>query len=178
MKNILLISILWLGCFLAGVAQSAEIIAVVDMDAVLQKSKAVKSINTQMKKIREDHQADITKKEEALRKGEKELAGQHKLLAKEAFAEKEKAFKKKIINFQRDIQEKRAAIDIAFNQAIKIVEKTIYKIVEDISKEEKLKLVVQSSQTLFVDNSLNITEKVLKKLDSALPKVNIEKKKD
>jgi Skp family chaperone for outer membrane proteins len=159
-------------------AHASEVVAVVDMQRILKESKAMTSINSQMKKIREEHQVEITKQEEVLRKGEKELTEQRKLLAKKAFAKKEKAFKKKIINIQRDVQEKRAAIDAALNQSIKIVERTIYKVVEEMAAKKKFKVALPSSQTLFVDDSLNITEEVLKKLNSQLPKVNIEKKKD
>lgn len=155
----------------------ADLIAVVNVQLVMKESIATKDLNEQVKRIQKKDREEITKQEEALRKEDKNLAEQRNILSKEAFTKKEKAFKQKLISVQRDIQEKRSDLDSSFKSSITVIQNKIYKIIEEIAKKKKFKVALPVSQTLYIEESLDITADVLEVLNKELPKVKLEIKK-
>jgi outer membrane protein len=153
-------------------ASAAELkIAVVDIQAVLQESKAAKDIREKIKKKRDKYQDEITNEEEKLRSEEQKLASQSGVLSKEAFEQKREEFKEKLIKVQRDVQEKRANLDNDLSSSLGQVQAVVFEIIADLSKEKGFELAIPTSQILYSDEGLNITEDVLKRLNKKLPKV-------
>lgn len=171
MKKLLVI--LFVGFFQFSVNANAATlnIAVVDIQQVLQESKAAKDIREKIKNKRDKYQDEITKEEEKLREEEKKLASQRGVLSKEAFEQKREEFKEKLIKVQRDVQEKRANLDNTLSGSLAQVQKVVFEIIENLAKEKNFELAIPTSQILYAQKGLNITNDVLKRLDKKLPKV-------
>ncbi|MCE3233193.1 MAG: outer membrane protein [Rickettsiaceae bacterium] len=149
-------------------------IAVVDIQRVLQDANAAKDIRDQIKVLRDKYQADISKEEEDLRKAEQKLTEQKSILSQDAFKDKREEFKNKLNKAQRDVQEKRTQLDASLNDSIGQVQKVVFDIISEIAKEKGFKLAVPTSQILYSEDSMNITDEVLQRLNKKLPTVKVK----
>lgn len=152
---------------------SAETIAVINYQQILHDSNAGKSVKEQLDSKQHAFQTEMSKKEEALNKEQEALAQQRAVLSPDAFEKKAKDFRAKTTAAQKDVQAKRAALDNALFTATNEIQKTVLDIVGKISKEKGYSLVLPTSQLLYADPKLDITNDVLTQLNSTLPKVNV-----
>ncbi len=148
-------------------------IAIVDVQKVLQESAAAQDIREQISKKQNDYQTEISKQEESLRAEEKKLNEQKGILSDKAFEKKRDEFKEKVMKFQRNYQEKRASLDKSLNDALGQIQENVLKIIADLAEEKKFKIAIPSSQVMFAQANLNITDEVLKKLNDKLKKVSV-----
>lgn len=155
-------------------APKAEKLAVVDVQALMGKSKAGKSIETQVNKQRDAFKEEFSKLE-------KELVDMQKALEKvdpksEEFATKRKDLEKRMMEGNRLVQDRRQALDKAASQAVMELEKQIVMTVGEIAKSDGYTLVVRSQSVVVAESNLDITDKVLGALDKKISdvKVNVE----
>ncbi len=149
-------------------------IAVVNIQQVMKDSTAAKTVREQLESKQKSFQADITKKEEALQKEDKELGKQKTVLKKEAFEEKARAFRTKATDMQKDVQSKKALLDSAFERSLNDIQKVVTEIISDISKEKGFVIAVPTSQILYADTKLDISTEVLERLNKKLPKLDVK----
>jgi outer membrane protein len=153
---------------------SKQPIAVVNIQYVMKESTAAKTVREQLESKQKGFQADITKKEEALQKEDKELGKQKSVLSKDAFEEKARAFRTKATDMQKDVQSKKALLDSAFEHSLNDIQKVVTEIISDISKEKGFVIAVPTSQILFADTKLDISSDVLERLNKKLPKLDVK----
>jgi Skp family chaperone for outer membrane proteins len=148
-------------------------IAVVNIQSIMKDSTAAKSIRTQLEAKQKAYQAEIAKKEEAMQKEEQELSGQRATLSKEAFEQKVNAFRTKATAMQKDVQDKKATLDGAFEKALNDVQKAVNDIITEQAKEKGFNIAIPSSQLLYAEPGMDITAEVLTKLNAKLPNVTV-----
>lgn len=158
----------------AAAPAAATKIAVINIQAIMRDSTAAKSVRTQLEAKQKSYQADIQKKEEALQKEDQELAKQRTALAKDAFEQKVKAFRDKATALQKEVQQKKATFDNAFENSLGQIQKTVVDIVAEMAKEKGFSVAIPSSQLLFAEPSLDITQEVLSRLNQKLAKVDVK----
>jgi outer membrane protein len=159
----------------AASAQDAKpAIAVVNIQQVMKDSTAAKSVREQLEGKQKAFQADITKKEEALKKEDQELGKQRNVLAKDAFEEKARAFRAKATEVQKEVRSKKALLDTAFERSIADIQKATTEIIGELAKEKGFVVAVPTSQILYADNSLDISQEVLTRLNKKLPKLDVK----
>jgi len=93
-------------------------VAIVDIQKIMRESSAAKSVRSQLESKQKAYQAELKKKEASMQKEEKALAGQRATLSPEAFEKKVQAFRQKATGIQKDVQEKKAALDRGFEKAL------------------------------------------------------------
>lgn len=163
-----------IGISSASKAEDKQIIAVVNIQQVMKDSTAAKSIREQLEKKQKDFQAEITKKEDALQKEDQELGKQKSVLAKDAFEKKVRAFRNKATEVQKDVQTKKALLDNAFQNSLNDIQKVVTDIISDLSKEKGFTVAIPTSQILYADKKLDISEEVLERLNKKLPKLDVK----
>lgn len=173
MKKLLLVAMLTFVCggAIAAEPEKSEKIVVVDMQKLLESSTAASSIKEQAKKERDSYQASVSKEEEQLRKEEAKLSEQRSILTQEAFAEKGRQFKDKVAKVQRDFQEKRAIQEQRLKQSLDQVNQVIFEIIDNLAQEQGFDIAVPTSQILYATKKLDITDKVLERLNQKLPQL-------
>ena len=179
MKQIVFLVMLALAVMVASPAMAAGEnlpIGVVDMQAVIRGSSAVKNINSQIEAKKKVFQNEISAQEEKLRKAGDKLKKDKAVLSEEKFKEKRKQFQNDVAKVQRDVQERRVKLEKAYAAALKQVQKKIAEIIKAKATAKKLEMVVPSSQILYADETMNMTDVVLKQLNSTLPKVAVKVK--
>ena len=148
---------------------------VVDVQLVIGYSKVGKSVAQQLKEKGAEYQKSLDKTHAELQQEINEFnqqVGAH-LLNAEAAKKKEAELEAK----DRARRERERLISNSFQEASDSSEKEILKkivgIVDDIAKEKGTSLVLQRNQLVKFDQSRDITEAVLKKLDEDLPTLTV-----
>ncbi|MCG5240782.1 OmpH family outer membrane protein [Azospirillum doebereinerae] len=149
----------------------APVIAVIDVQKIMQDSVASKGISKSFETLRETYQKEISTLEDKLRKGEDELRKQQTVLAPEALANKRRDFEKQVAEVQKTVQSRKRVLETSLNEAMAVVHKTMVEVVADISRERGANLVLARQQFVLVDTQLDVTETVLDRVNKKLPQV-------
>jgi Skp family chaperone for outer membrane proteins len=151
----------------------AETVAIVNIQKIMRDSLAAKSARDQLKAKQDQFAGEIKAKETDLKREDEELAKQRSVLAPDAFEQKVRTFREKAAGVQRDAQQKQGQLNKAFNAALGEMQNTIVNIIGEMAKEKGFKVAIPSNQALYADPSLDITDEVLKRLNSRLTKITI-----
>lgn len=170
----LVLSAIALVALAAAPAMAETAIGVVNVAKIMQDSKAATSVRSQLQTKQKSFQAELDAKEKELLAEDQGLVKQKDKVEKAAFEAKVKAFREKAASAQKQVQDKKVQLDKAFTASLEEIQKTVLDITKQVATEKKLGLVVSSAQVLYNDQSLDITDEVLKRLDSKLPNVSVK----
>lgn len=150
------------------------VIAVVDTQLLLKNSAAGKDIARQVEEIRAKYQAEIDRRQEALRTEEQEIRRQSTILAPAALAEKQRVFRGKIAAVQQYVQQTSQMVDQSVAKSMGEVQRSIFNILGEMKDEYGFNFVLDKSQILFGLKALDLSSQVLAKLDQRLSKVTVQ----
>jgi outer membrane protein len=148
-------------------------VMVVDVQSLLQNSKAAKMVRQQIEGKRADYAKDISHQEEALRQERDALQRQQATLTADQLNAKGRDFQAKVNELDRDVQAKRQALERSNADAIQKIQDVMVKIITDIAKDRKANLVFQRTDLVLFDQGFDVTDDVLQKLDEQLPTMNV-----
>ena len=150
-------------------------VAIIDVQVILVDAKAVKNIREQITKFGTQFEEEIEKERNEIRTSNQELARQRAILSPEAFAEKRRKFELRVVEVQRLVQQRQRELDKSRNEAMIVLNKAYTEIVWKIANELNLAVILRKNQTAYAIPSLEITRKVLTRLDKKLPPVKVSK---
>jgi Skp family chaperone for outer membrane proteins len=156
----------------AAIPQTISIM-VVDVQALLQNSKAAKMVRQQIEAKRAEYAKDISHKEDALRQERDALQRQQATLTADQLAAKGRDFQAKVNDLDRDVQAKRQALERSNADALQKIQEVMVKIITDIAKDRKANLVFQRSELVLFDQGFDVTDQVLQKLDEQMPTLDV-----
>jgi Skp family chaperone for outer membrane proteins len=165
---------LMLTCAPAAFAAETVNIAIVNFQKIIRDSNAAKSVREQVESKQKAYQNELTKKGEELRKEEQELSKQRSVLSKDAFEKKAAEFRKKTTTVQKEAQGKKAALDGGIESAISEIQKATAEVIADIAKEKNITVALPSTQVLYSDSKLDITDAVMEALNKKLAKLDVK----
>lgn len=154
-------------------APTSLAVMVVDVQALLQNSKAAKMVREQIEGKRAEYAKDISHQEEALRQERDSLQRQQATLTPEQLNTKGREFQAKINELDRDVQAKRQALERSNADALQKIQDVMVKIITDIAKDRRANLVFQRSELVLFDQGFDVTDQVLQKLDEQLPTMTV-----
>lgn len=149
------------------------VVAVVDIQKIMQDSSAAKGIQAAIESQRDQYQKEITGLEEKLRNAEQELRKQQTVLSADALGKKRKEFESQVADVQRTVQNRKRALDTAMGDSMGAVQKTMLEIIADVVREKGANVVLARHQFVIVDTKLDITDIVMDRLNAKLPKVAV-----
>src|SRR3954469_873532 len=150
-------------CLLAGQPRAAlaelpaVVVAVVDVQFILQEAAASKSIQKQLEAQRDTYQNEISKQEDRLRAVEQELNRQRSALPPDAFGQKRREFEQQVADVQRTVQARKRVLDQAFNDSMAKVRDAVLQTVTEVAGEQKATLVLAKQQVVLAEKSLDLT---------------------
>jgi outer membrane protein len=144
-------------------------VMVVDVQALLQNSKAAKMVRSQIEQKRGEYTKDISHQEESLRAERDALQRQQASLSPEVLNQKGRDFQQKVNDLERNVQGKRQALEKSNGDALQKIQEEMLKIIADIAKQRKSNLVFQRTELVLFDQGFDVTDEVLQKLDEQLP---------
>lgn len=155
------------------VAQTTNI-AVVDVEKILNDSKAGQSIQSQLKKRREAFQKEFSSKENELMESEKKLVDEKASLDPEEFSKKRREFEKKLLETRNLFQKRRNSLDKGLGNAFTDLRKNIIEVTAEVSDEAKYQVVLTRDSVVIVEKSMDITDEVLKRLNKKVPTIKLD----
>src|ERR1044072_8535991 len=145
---------------LPALAEGDNMIAVVNVQQIMNESPAAKSVHDQLDSKSKNFQNEITKKQDQLQKEYQELGKQQNVLSKSAFQEKVGAFRKKVTEAQKEMQSKKALLDNASARAGAEIQKAVNEVISDLAKEKGFVAAIPTSELLYADPKLDVTGEV------------------
>jgi outer membrane protein len=149
-------------------------VLVVDVQALLQNSKAAKMVRGQIEQKRNEYTKEISHQEEALRAERDALQRQQASLSPDALNQKGREFQQKVNDLERNVQGKRQALEKSNGDALSKIQEEMLKIIADIAKQRKANLVFQRTDLVLFDQSFDVTDEVLQKLDEQMPALTVD----
>lgn len=149
-------------------------IGLIDLEGVLRASKGTEKVRELLDKQRVLFQQEFAQREAKLQQTERELAAQRGVLSDDAFAKKLAEFEADVATIQKEIQYRREAIDVAFQQAQAKLRQIALEIVTEVAGERRLDLVLIRDSVLIFLPSLNISDEVLSRLDERTKNARLE----
>jgi Skp family chaperone for outer membrane proteins len=143
--------------------------AVVDVQKLLSESKAAQNLQEQLNVEREKSQTEFSRHEQELKATEQKLVAERNSMSAEEFEKKRDAFEQKLLEIRRLVQKRKRELDEAFNQALNRLRDEIIKASAEVSREEGYNIVLSKQYIVVLDKDIDITDKVLVKLDKNLP---------
>lgn len=143
-------------------------IGYVDVRAVLLESKAGKQHKAEIEKIVKDKQASLKKEEDKLKTLQQNLEKEMLTLSDAQKQEKQRGFQEKVQALQKNAQDAERDLRQKDNEYSSKAIEEMRKVIADVAKEEKLSLVLGKSEmsVLYSEEGMDITSKVIQKLDS------------
>ncbi len=146
-------------------AASTIRVGVLDMHEVMQKSSQVKELRESLQKKFKSRESSIIADRDSLQKDADKLDREKSVLSKNDLEN----LRKKVTKAQQDLQKKQMEFqqDVmqAQNEALKTFIDNVKDIVKKVAEDEKYEIVLTKDTIAYVDNGLDITAKVLKKLE-------------
>jgi outer membrane protein len=166
-------------CLMAGQSRialaelPASVVAVVDVQFILQEAAASKSIQKQLEAQRETYQSEISKQEDRLRGAEQEMNRQRSIVSPDEFAQQRREFEQQVADVQRTVQARKRVLDQAFNESMTKVRDAVLQTVTEVAGEQKATLVLAKQQVVLAEKSLDLTATVLERVNKKLPSVPV-----
>lgn len=155
-------------------AYAAENIAVVDVEKILNDSKAGKSIEKQLASRREAFQKEFAKRENDLMTAEKKLLEDKGNLSAEEFAKKREEFEKKFLETRSLFQKRRNSLDKGLGTALAQLRKHIIQVTAEIADEDDINVVLTRDSVVIVAKEMEITGKVLERLNKKVQNIKLD----
>jgi Skp family chaperone for outer membrane proteins len=149
-------------------------IAVVDVEKVLNESRAGKSIQAQLTARREAFQKEFTSRENNLVESEKNLIEQKSEMPAEEFATKRREFEQQLLETRNLFQKRRNSLDKGLNGALTDLRKNIIQVTAEVADEKDYKVVLTRDSVVIVEKEMDITETVLKRLDTKIQTIKLD----
>ncbi|MGE5766261.1 MAG: OmpH family outer membrane protein [Bacteroidota bacterium] len=151
--------------------ERAPVTGVIDIQGVLRASTAVQALSRGIEAQREQMQAEMQDREQALRAADLDLAQRRASLTPEAYADERNRLEAEGVDLQREAQEERRRLDQLFSQGMAQIQQVLLQISQDIARENGLDLVLAKSTVIIVRPEFDFTDEALQRLNTDLKEV-------
>ena len=145
-----------------------------DFKYILNNSDAGKKAQTFLKNKLEKGIKSLKNKEVKIQEEEKKIIQQKKLISAEEYKKKVADLRKKVSLLQK---ERNTLLDSVAKQRTKArneLLRNLNPIIKEYMNEKKIRMVVDKKSLLLADENLNITDDIMKKLNSKLKSINLK----
>mgnify|MGYP001459192180 FL=1 len=152
---------------------SLDQVVIVDIDYLLNNSKAGKNIQEQLKKINDARIKEIRSKDKLFKDKEAKLIAQKKILSEQEFAKKVNDLKKEVINSNSLRKKEMEQSNKKRNDALSKLLKEINQLLIEYSKRTKISMMLDKKNVIISRNENDITKEILNLLDKKITKIKI-----
>ena len=152
---------------------SAELPYYLDFKFILNESIAGKKAQKDLKNKLESGLKELNKTEQNLQSDEKKIIAQRKIISDEEYKKKVKELRQKVINLQKN---KKNLLDTVSKQRSKArseLLKNLNPVIKDYMEEKKIRYVMDKKSLILADESLDITQEIIKKLNDKIKSVKL-----
>jgi len=146
----------------------------IDFSKVLNQSQAGAEAQEKLKKRFNSENEKFVKEEENIKKKEAELISQKKVLSNEDYKNKVDDLRKQVTILQTNKQNSLNKIAQSRAKAKQILLKSLNPIIKKYMEENKIRLVIDKQSVILGDSTLEITDKIIEKLNLELKSIQID----
>ena len=150
-------------------------LAVIDLNYILSEAKAAKDAAKQIEEIAINIENEIKKSDEDIINEQNKLIESQAIMAPESFEKKREEYEKKVQNYNIERQQKLLSIDNLVNMSRGQVLEALKPILEEISNEKGITILLEKNTVLLNADGMDITEESLKRLNKELSSIKISK---
>ena len=165
-KNLIYILIIFFSTI--SFSKSNENIVYLDLDNIVQNTKAGKSIINKLKVSKDSALKKFEKKEKALKKVEEDINKQKNVLSKEELKNKISDFRKEIASFRNDREKLINDFNTKKIQEFDKFFKKITPIIGEYVEENKIDIVFDKKNIFLANKNNDITNEVIKLIDEKI----------
>ena len=149
-------------------------IVFIDVAKIMNESKAGSSAQQYIQKSIKLNIDNFKKIEESLKKEETDLLSKKNVLKKEDYNKKADELRKKINDYQLERRAKNEKISQQRSRAQKLLNEAMIPVLADYAKENEIDLVLNKKEVVLGIKEKDITDIIIKKLDTKLPSLDLE----
>jgi outer membrane protein len=159
----------------AAAQQAAPVvIGIVDVEQIMQDSKAAKSIRAQFDQQKKAFEAEVIKQRKLFNDAKQKLGAQQSTMTQADFQKKVDDLSKQGAQIEKNLTQRQNQLEDSVTRSRNQVFDAMRLVAADVAKDRGLTLVIQKGATLVYDASTEITDDVLKRLDAKLPSVKLQ----
>ena len=147
----------------------APVIAVVDVNEVVTKSKAGRALQPQFDKLKKTYEGELNKDRDALNAEAQQLDGQRAVLAPDAFQQKVNALRQKEQTLGQHVNERKRTLDATLSNGLAEIRNVLFQVSADIARERGINIVLPKETVVIIARNLEITDEVLRRVDEKMP---------
>jgi Skp family chaperone for outer membrane proteins len=152
----------------------APVILVVDTQKIMGEAKSMRTIRDQIDGVRNQFSAEIKAEEDALRRADQEMSQQRQVLSPEAFEQRRRDLQQRAAALQAKARTRRSQLDQALRTAVTTVRTRVIRLAQGSAQRRGANIVMQKSDLVYFDPSMEVTDEILRQLDAELPSVRVE----
>ena len=156
---------------MAAAAAETPQIAVLNVERVLNRSKAGQSVQEQLKKIRSTNQVKDRESEAALQAEGEQLMKQRAILSEEAFATKQKELQSRLDLLRQGFEERQQRIQSVVEEARSQIRQALVEATRDVAAARDIDIVLSQTATALTSKELDISKDVLERLNEKLSEI-------
>ena len=173
MKHLLKTTVITFLLLFCNVSYSASGLAYINMDILMNKSKAGQSIITELEKEKEKNFKELQLIGEELKKEEDEIVSQKNILKKEDYEKKVNELKKKIDEYNSKRKEQIESFNKKKLKATNELLNKIRPILADYSVKNSISIILEQKNIILGKKDLDITNNILKIVDNSFTKIDL-----
>ena len=148
-------------------------IVYLNVDKIMQESIAGKSIKNQLEKIYNKDLEKFKKNDEILKKKEKKIIAQKKVISSEEYKKQVENLRSKVKALQKQRNNLIETVAKQRSKARNELLKNLNPIIKDYMKEKKIRMVVDKKSLLLADENLNITDDIINLLNKKIKSIKL-----
>lgn len=155
---------------LLALPATAQKVGVIEVQRIVQESAVGKESLARIQKIQGTKQEELVKRQNELRDMEKKIQDQGKSLSEDAMEKLQKDYQAKALELKRFQDDAQRELEDLQRKELGELEKRVLPVIETVSKELGYALVFNKYQSglLHADNSVDITDAVIQKFNTAI----------
>ncbi|HJN84480.1 MAG TPA: OmpH family outer membrane protein [Candidatus Pelagibacter bacterium] len=160
-------------CFTVVKANESTSVVYIDMDIVMKKSIAGKSLIEHVNKIHISNINEFKKIEESIKSEESSIMSQKNILSEEEFSKKINSLKKKINDYKKN---RKIKIDFVSKKKAEATTKffeILNPILADYSKKKNISIILRKKTIIIAKSDLDITNKIIELMNLKIKKINL-----
>ena len=174
MKYLVKFFVIILITFCVNISHGDDLLIVyINMDNVMSKTIAGKSLQEQLDKIHKKNISDFKKIEEILKKQESSILSQKNILTNEEYIKKIDLLKKNVSEYKKNRQEK---INIVTKKRVEATSKFFDKvtpILSEYSEKNGISIILRKEDIVLARTNLDITSKIIDIVDSKVKEIDL-----
>ena len=152
---------------------NAQTPSYLDFKFILNESIAGKKAQKYLKNKLEKGFNQLREKEKSIQEEEKKIIDQKKIIKPEEYKKKVESLRSKVSNLQTERKKLLEDVTKQRSKARNELLKNLNPIIKDYMKEKSIRMVVDKKSLLLADQSLNITDEIVKRLNKKLKSIKL-----